>query len=122
MICPIHGAVPGLKLVCEQCTQARSDKAMEALQAHYVQVVATDTAPLMVIQMFPKGTLDPMRWHIQRMGDRRRTFCGAYIKSFGGMRQTPYSRLWEFTPICPGCNDTLRGLIQASATENAAAS
>jgi hypothetical protein len=122
MICPIHGAVPGLKLACEQCTRDRSNQAMEAMQKHYAQTIATDAMPMTVIEMFPKGTLDPRRWHIQRFGDRRHTLCGAFIRSPGGMRQIRFSCLEELKPFCTVCDEKLRGLIEASATTNAAVS
>jgi hypothetical protein len=120
MICPRCGAaIKELKLGCEACLQAISTKAMEQQQAQFIHVIVNDSAPLTVIQMFPKGTLDRPSWHIQRFGERRRTLCGAYIRSFKASRQTLYSRLGDLKPICEGCDEKLRHLV-AAATSTAA--
>jgi hypothetical protein len=113
--CPKCGD-PLFKLVCERCARAKSEAALAAQQQQYAHFITGGRAPLILIEMFPEGSHDGKKWHIQRLGaDRRHAMCSAYFKTMAGARPVPLYRLAEFKPMCESCRQILQGLVDSVA-------
>jgi hypothetical protein len=120
--CPQRGALMP-KLICEPCAKAKSDRAYAAQQKQYAEVVATDRAPLLLIEMFARGTNNGTKWHIQRLGgDPRHALCGAFFRTMGGLRPARLSRIGEFKPLCDECSKALQEIVGAAQQPTSAAS
>ena len=112
MKCPRCGATMD-KLVCEACARAKSNTAFAEQQKQYAAIIASERAPLILIEAFRPGSNDGTKSHIRRLGaDRRHALCGIFFRSMGGAREVRLSGLKQVRNLCPACDEILQELVR----------
>jgi hypothetical protein len=107
MNCPTcHAPIEDGLISCRACAERKSRAMVLEQQKEFLPEILTSVRELTLTR-----PASERRWHILLAGVRAHTFCDLVAHPSWRRRRTTYAEM-AYIGICPGCHDTLEGLVK----------